>query len=68
MPDRGHWTLRCQNCLEDFALELKPGEHLIDYVKSHMCPHCHKRPNESRFDKGRGAWHHVIEFRSRISS
>lgn len=64
MPDRGFWTLRCQNCQKDFTIELKPGEHLIDYVRSTPCPHCQKRPDETAAARALGAWHRVIDYRA----
>lgn len=66
MPDCGHWTLRCQNCNKDFSLEVMPGEHLVDYVKSYECPHCKHRPNETELRKAMSAWHHVIDFHAKI--
>ena len=65
MSDHGVWTLRCQNCQKEFTIELKPGEHLIEYVRSAPCPHCNKRPDETAAARALGAWHRVIDFRTK---
>jgi len=57
------WTLRCQRCQQHFTLEVRPGEHLVDFAKGYACPHCKIRPNE----KALGAWHDVIDFQVRAS-
>jgi hypothetical protein len=61
MRSRGIWTLRCQRCRRDFTLEIRPGEHLVDFAKGHTCPHCKIRPNE----RALGVWHDVVDFRMR---
>ncbi|HTM07804.1 MAG TPA: hypothetical protein VL754_05395 [Verrucomicrobiae bacterium] len=68
MPDRGIWTLRCQACQQDFTLELKPGQRLIDYARAYVCPHCRKQPEEVYGDQALDEWHHVIGFQAKTPS
>jgi transcription elongation factor Elf1 len=65
MPDRGIWTLQCQSCGERFTLEVLPGEHLVEYVKSYVCPHCKKNPDQLSKVKDSGSWHHVVDFHAK---
>jgi len=58
MPDRGTWTLRCQNCRRDFVIVVNPGERLIDFARDYPCPHCNKKPDDPRSPL-LGSWHHV---------
>jgi hypothetical protein len=63
--DTGLWTLRCQSCSEPFTLELKAGEDIVEYAKSHRCPSCQKTPGDAPpggiYDAG---WHRVTGFHS----
>jgi hypothetical protein len=63
--DTGVWTLRCQSCGEPFSLQLTAGENIVEYTKSHRCPHCQRTPEDSApggIDDRR--WHRVIGFNS----
>ncbi|HEY1266151.1 MAG TPA: hypothetical protein VGH16_02765 [Candidatus Binatia bacterium] len=64
MPDRGKWTLRCQNCQKDFQVVVKPGERLSDFARYRPCPRCGTKPDDVSDHRSLGTWHHVIDFRS----
>ncbi|HEY1370916.1 MAG TPA: hypothetical protein VGH50_00485 [Candidatus Binatia bacterium] len=61
MPDRGVWTLLCHNCDAEFTVHVQPGERILEFVKSSMCPECHVRPEEALGTGGR--WHEIKDYR-----
>jgi len=59
MPDRGLWTLGCQNCDANFTVELNPGQRILDFARGHPCPTCKKHPEDVS-----GAWHRIVAFKA----
>ncbi len=59
MPDRGIWTLRCPNCNEVSTVEIKPGERLLTFLHTYICPHCKQKRDAARQPHGWG----IVDFK-----
>ena len=66
MPFRGSWTSRCQNCHQNFTIEIKAGERLADFARRYMCPNCHRSPEDVL--RRKDGWHEIIDFHANIKS
>jgi hypothetical protein len=67
MPYRGIWTLQCKRCNQNFVIDVKPGEEILDFAKTYPCPQCKQAPNENPADGPLTRFHEIVEFHAKQS-